>query len=127
MINLEVGEIVYVLDSNSHSLIPHQIIEKIITKTLSGESIHHVIKNPKSKNFKLEDCSHLWFRNLDEAKIHLLEAATKFVEIAAQKALQIEKVFESPSALKSVDDSNESEYSRIYKEFDGDRLEDSEQ
>ena len=126
MNNPEVGKIIYILDSNSHALMPHQIVEKVITKTLHSENVHHIISNPTGKNYKLEVCNNVWFYNFDEAKIHLLEAAAKFVEATAQKAKQIEKVFESPKDSRVTSEVSIDEYSQSSHKHSSEALEELE-
>jgi hypothetical protein len=83
---LNVGDFVYVLDNSTHSLKPHRIVEKVHTVTLTGDRIHHVLMNPSSKKYKLEDCNSPWFRNLQDARAFLLEAAEKLIDVAIENA-----------------------------------------
>lgn len=127
MLSPDVGNIIYILDSNSHALIPHQIVEKVTSKTLQGESVHHIIRGPKGRSFRLEDCNHIWFFNLDDAKIHLLEAASKFVELTATKAKQLESVFKFPDQHLRDDETYVDSQSQMHKDNLSVELEESDQ
>jgi hypothetical protein len=84
--DLNVGDFVYVLDSATHSLKPHRIVEKVHTVTLNGDRIHHVLMSVNSKKSKLEECHNPWFKNLQDARMFLLEAAQKLIDVALENA-----------------------------------------
>jgi hypothetical protein len=84
--DLNVGDFVYVLDNATHSLKPHQIVEKVHTVTLTGDRVHHVLMSTNSKKSKLEECQSPWFRNLHDARAFLLEAAEKLIDVAIEHA-----------------------------------------
>ena len=44
----EVGQVLYVLMKKEHSVIPVRVVEKILRKTLDGESISYIVELPTS-------------------------------------------------------------------------------
>lgn len=84
--DLNVGDFVYVLDSSTHSLKPHQIVEKVHTVTLNGDRVHHVLMSTNSKKSTLEVFQSPWFRNVHDARAFLLEAAEKLIDVAIEQA-----------------------------------------
>ena len=44
----EVGQVLYVLIKKEHKVIPVKVIEKILRKTLDGESISYIVELPTS-------------------------------------------------------------------------------
>ena len=44
----EVGQVLYVLMKKEHTVIPVKVVEKILRKTLEGESISYIVELPTS-------------------------------------------------------------------------------
>lgn len=84
--HVEVGQIVYVLDSKRHALVPCQVNEMVVSKTLKGENIHHVLFFPNSKQMVLENLKTPWFTDLNGAKAHLLQEAESMIDSVVENA-----------------------------------------
>jgi len=78
--NLEVGNLIYILNASPPRLIPCQIVEQIVSRRTNGESITHIISTSNGKTYKLEDLKAPWFSSIDSAQTYLTDQATKLVE-----------------------------------------------
>ena len=84
--HVEVGQVIYVLDAKRHTLVPCQVNERLVSKTLKGKSIHHVLSFTNDKQIVLEDLKTPWFTDLREAKTHLLREAEAMIDKIAEQA-----------------------------------------
>ena len=84
--HVEVGQVIYVLDAKRHTLVPCQVNEMVVSKTLKGESVHHVLSFTNDKQIVLEDLKTPWFIDLREAKVHLLREAEAMIDKIAEQA-----------------------------------------
>jgi hypothetical protein len=118
--DLNVGDFVYVLDSATHSLKPHRIVEKVHTVTLNGDRIHHVLMNVNSKKSKLEECHNPWFKNLQDARSFLLETAQKLIDVAIENAeLERDSAFKTDASTNGGPSVQKSDNHVIVKLSDG--------
>ena len=83
-----VGDIIYILDSKTHTIIPCKIVEIVSSLRLEGESTFHIAEAPSGKSFKIEDLKSPMFKTIEDAKQHLLDAAEKLIDLTAKKAIK---------------------------------------
>jgi len=77
----EVGSILYLIPESNFMSIPVQVVEEVIRKSISGETIDHYVQIPnKEERVLLRDIKADIFQDLEEVKTHLLELATRKVE-----------------------------------------------
>lgn len=95
----EVGNIIYLLDANTNSLVPVEVVEEITHRTSSDVDVFHIIRFPNGKTVRLEDAKSPYFLDVDSAKSFLLETATRIVDAAVQKALKEASIFENKKKL----------------------------
>ena len=88
MLPVDVGQIVYILDSKGHALVPGCIYERVVSKTLEGENTHHVVKFNDSKSTILEKLTAPWFVDADGARQYLLDEASGMIDQIVQRAIQ---------------------------------------
>lgn len=102
-----VGSVIFVLDKETHSVVPCRIVEIVSSVTLEGETTTHVIESPSGKKkIRLEDHDSPWFDSFDSARKYLLSAANKLVDQTMEKALKVaQKSFDFK--LESEEDSLE--------------------
>ena len=92
--NLSVGDVVFVLDKKTQSVVPCQLVERISSVTLEGEKIKNIASTPSGKTFVLEEYDSTWFESYRQAHEYLSEAAMKLVEATMNRArVQAEKSF----------------------------------
>ena len=77
---VQVGDLIWIIDAERHSVIPARINEQIVSKTVSGEKTYHHIEFPSGKKQKLESLSAPWYSSLDGVRGHLLQRAKDVIE-----------------------------------------------
>ena len=93
---VDVGQLLFVLDTNSRSIIPAQVDEVIVSKTVKGETVQHKLAFPNGKKAVLEKMSAPWFTEITDAKSFLLSEAEKMIDKVVENATQsAEKHFQS--------------------------------
>ena len=86
---IKVSDLIYVLDTKSHTVVPCKIVEKVTSVSLTGEDVFHMAETPAGKSFKLENCKNPWFTSIDDARNFLKDAAENLILETIQKAQQI--------------------------------------
>ena len=86
---IEVGQIVYILDSKSRAIVPAYVFEQVTSRTVEGEKTHHVLQLPDSKKVILEKLGSPWFVDTSSAKKFLLEEAEEMIGKIVLKAEKI--------------------------------------
>ena len=105
---VDVGQLLFVLDTNSRSIIPAQVDEVIVSKTVKGETVQHKLVFPNGKKAVLEKMSAPWFTEITDAKSFLLSEAEKMIDKVVENATQsAEKHFQSSTQT----DTSEGVYS----------------
>ena len=89
MSKINVGDLIWIIDSSRHSIIPARINEQIVSKTISGEKVYHNIQFPSGKSQKLENLTEEWFSDLSGVRDHLLERASHAIEKSVAKAKDV--------------------------------------
>ena len=77
--NYKVGQVLYVLVKKQQTVIPVQVVEQILRRTLSGEETMYTVNVPTNgglKEMPLSDISGEVFEDLEQARTRLLENAT---------------------------------------------------
>ena len=77
----EVGSVLWIIHTDRPGLMAYRVIEEITKKTLDGEQIQYLVQAamPKSKTVKLESIKGQVFEESEEAKMRLIENATKAI------------------------------------------------
>ena len=81
--NYKVGQILYVLVKKQQTVIPVQVVEQILRRTLSGEETMYTVNVPTNgglKEMPLVDISGEVFEDLEHARTRLLENATSAID-----------------------------------------------
>ena len=86
---MNVGDLLYVLDIKTHTVVPCKIIEKVSSIRIEGEEIHHIVESPTGKNFKLESYKNPWFVTIEDSRDFLKKAAEKLITDTIQKAQKV--------------------------------------
>lgn len=84
--NLNVGDVVFVIDKKTQSVVPCQLVERISTITLEGEEIKHIACTPGGKRFDLTEYSSAWFETYEKTEEYLTSAALDLVSITMKRA-----------------------------------------
>ena len=77
---INVGNVVYLLDKKTHTIVPCKVIEKINSISLAGEKTSHIIQSPSKKELTLENYKNPWFTDLTDARNFLLESAAALID-----------------------------------------------
>ena len=94
---LDVGDIIYIIDPQTKSVVPARVNEQIVSKSLEGEKITHNLELPTGKSISLETLDASFFKSLDEVRNHLLKKATDLIEAGIKNADKLAKQKFSPS------------------------------
>lgn len=81
--NFEIGQVVYVLAQQSETILPGIVVEEIVVKKISGNSVSWKIKVGANEKAKLYDSSKIngvVYGSLEEVKMATLKQFTEFVE-----------------------------------------------
>ena len=80
MSSITVGDLIWIIDSDRHSIIPARVNEQIVSKTVSGEKTYHNIQFPSGKTQKLENLAAAWYPTVGGVRQHLLKKAQEVIE-----------------------------------------------
>ena len=97
---VDVGQLLFVLDTKSHSIVPAQVDEVLVSKTVKGETVQYKLIFPNGKKAVLEKMTAPWFTDISGAKSFLLSEAEKMVDAVVKKAQESAEKnfsFEQPS------------------------------
>lgn len=98
---LDVGDIIYIIDPRTKSVVPARVNEQIVSKSLEGEKITHNLELPNGKEVSLETLDASFFKSLDDVREHLLKKAVNLIEIGVKNAAEVAK---EKFALSSPED-----------------------
>ena len=85
-----VGNVIFVLNRESHSVVPCRIVEIVSSVTLEGQTTTHVVEAPGGKKrIRLEDHDTPWFETFESAREYLLSAANDLVTQTMNRALKV--------------------------------------
>ena len=83
---VNVGQVVFVLNAKNHSLLPAQIVEVVVSRTVKGETTQHILALQNDKRLVLEKLQTPWFTELSSAKDYLLAEAEKMIDAVILKS-----------------------------------------
>ena len=86
----EVGQVVYLLNNESLTIIPALVVEEIVRKTLTEQTRQHVVKLPSEEDENkviLESLSQHVFSDVATLRDHMLENTRKSIEKLIQNAV----------------------------------------
>ena len=83
---VNVGQILFVLNSKNHSLLPAQVDEVLVSRTVKGETTQHILVFQNDKKIVLEKLQTPWFTELDSARSYLLKEAEKMIDSVLSNA-----------------------------------------
>jgi len=106
MEKLHVGQVVFILLREDHRIAPVQVVEEVVHRKLGGEETKYFVRaspQAKAKVMPLEVTKEKVFLTIDDARVYMLENATKAIEGICDEAEKFAATFEveSPSALSA--------------------------
>lgn len=106
MEKLHVGQVVFILLREDHRIAPVQVVEEVVHRKLGGEETKYFVRaNPqaKAKVMPLEVTKEKVFLTIEDARVYMLENATKAIEGICDEAEKIAASFEAeaPSPLSA--------------------------
>ena len=100
---IEVGEVIYVIDSKKRTILPARVNEQVITKKIEGETISHNIQMPNGRVISLELLDALFFHTIEEVRDHLLARAREVIDASINNAKDLaHKQFDTDSDVGDV-------------------------
>ena len=78
----EVGSVLWIIHTDRPGLMAYRVVEEITKKTLEGEQVQYLVQaaTPKSKTVRLETIKGAIYQDSEEAKMKLIENATKAID-----------------------------------------------
>lgn len=100
MNDYKVGQVLFVIPSDSATVIPVQIVEKRISETTAGTVIKHIIKSPKEKapTMVLETVKGSIYVDLRQVRDIMVKNATNAIEGMVKHAANVAKQAFAPPA-----------------------------
>lgn len=86
----EVGQVIYLLNNESLTIIPALVVEEIVRKTLTEQTRQHVVKLPSEETENkviLESLSQHVFSDVTTLRDHMLDNTRKSIEKLIQNAI----------------------------------------
>lgn len=83
---VNVGQVLFVLNAKNHSLLPAQVDEVVVSRTIRGETTQHILVLQNGKKIALEKLQTPWFAELEAAKSYLLAEAEKMIDSVISEA-----------------------------------------
>ena len=82
MSTYEVGSVLWIIHTDRPGLMAYRVVEEITKKTLEGEQIQYLVQaaTPKTKTVRLETIKGAIYQDSEEAKMKLIENATKAID-----------------------------------------------
>jgi len=82
MSSYEVGAVLWIIHTDRPGLMAYRVVEEITKKTLEGEQTQYLVQaaTPKTKNVKLESIKGIIFEDSEEAKMRMIENATRAID-----------------------------------------------
>lgn len=89
---LDVGQIIYVLSSETDHIVPMQVSEELRRRTINGEEVTYLIASgPEKQTFKLDAINGKVFMSLDLALEHLKKNFEEWLEKQTSWTLQSQR------------------------------------
>ena len=94
----EVGQVLYLILNKKQQVVPVQVVEQVVRRTMGGEETLHSVKIPTKKNlYKLEELDADIYATLDGVREKMHDNAVTAIEEMILKANEWEKeYFETP-------------------------------
>ena len=106
MSTYEVGSVLWIIHTDRPGLMAYRVVEEITKKTLDGEQIQYLVQaaTPRNKTVKLESIKGQIFEDSEEAKMKMIENATKAIDgMVAKIEKNVNQHFHSQKeAIQSV-------------------------
>lgn len=101
-----VGQVLYVLMSKETKIVPVQIIEEIIKRTVSGESISYIVKAGKNdKSVSLQDLDGEVFDNVELLRETLTKKVMNTVNVVIDNAItRASEWYDQPEVVSPLAD-----------------------
>jgi len=101
---LEVGSVIYIIDPRKRLVVPVQVQEQLVSRTIKGEKVSHNIAVPTGKIVCLEDLDTPFFKSLEEVRAYLLDKAKEVIDLGIKSA---EKIAKEKFQSMSIDGASE--------------------
>lgn len=102
---LNVGQVVFVLQSSEMKIIPAQVTEEIKRKKIDGESVQYYIRfspDSKAKTFLLDFSKVMVFDSVNEAMDFLMSNARTSIEEICNAASVGASIFSDGNAIEEI-------------------------
>ena len=97
-----VGQVVYLLNPKSLTIVPALIVEEVIRKTIEKQTKQYIVElpgeNEKPRKY-IEDIQEVIFNDIQKLRDHMLENTRKSVEQLINNALEKKDIFFGASMI----------------------------
>jgi hypothetical protein len=103
--NYDVGQIIYVVSSESERVVPMQIVEEIRRRTVKGEEVTYLVKSgPDAQgSFKLEELKGQVFGNLELATAFLKKNFESWLEKQIEWTVNAQRTWYVPTQQSPIE------------------------
>lgn len=97
-----VGDIIYIISNKKRQILPAQVVEQVVRKTLAGEEVTYKVQVPGNERalpIDLHSFDGTVYESLDKAKSFLYEQASAAIENMLKNAQELAAVFVQPNVI----------------------------
>ena len=101
-----VGQIVYLLNPKSLTIIPALVVEEVVRKTMSEQTKQFIIELPgerKKSRMYINDVKLVIFNDIDKLREHMLDNTRKSVEQLINNVIEKKDIFFGSGSIESDD------------------------
>lgn len=92
--NLDVGQIIYVLSAETDKIVPMQVCEELRRRSISGEEVTYLISSgPDKKTFRLDEVNGKVYLSLDMAVEHLKKNFEQWLEKQSEWTVNMQRTW----------------------------------
>lgn len=105
MSQYEVGTVLWIIHKDRPGLVAYRVVEEITKRTLEGEKIQYLVQPaiPKASTVQLESIKGRIFLTSEEAKLALIENATRAIDAMINKTQNlVDRIFFAHQAAPIV-------------------------
>ena len=100
----EVGQVLYLILNKKQQVVPVQVVEQVVRRTMDGEETLHSVKIPTKKNlYKLEELDGDIYTTLKDVRKKMHDNAEIAIEEMISRASEWEKEYFEPPPIDPKD------------------------
>ena len=85
----DVGQVLFIVITSKQQVIPVQVCEQVIKKTLEGEEISYYVRTPSDKTVNLSDVGNHVYQDIEEVRSVMLRNVKTVIDKVTTNAVDI--------------------------------------